>query len=202
MLCLALAVRRRAFEQVALRVREDRSRFVSCCLAAEHLQPCYPLGDDAAKRNAAGQAIGSVQTQLFDAAAGLQGLEESLNLPAQGVSLARGVRVVFYRQVCDQFPVDRRPAFRWVELFSMDDLQILVPVTLLLSDRRADSHRGMPDRQHGARSLPYASRNRTSRVPLDGSFAITLAMVVLPSSASRSTQLRTWKFFPSSSAKQ
>jgi len=56
--CLAFSFRRRLFEQVAFGVREDRSRFGSRSLAGEHRQPCHPPGDDAAKRNAVGQAIG------------------------------------------------------------------------------------------------------------------------------------------------
>ena len=60
--CLAFSFRRRLFEQVALGVREDRSRFGSRSLAAEHRQPCHPPGDDAAKRN----AVGHPRTHLAD----------------------------------------------------------------------------------------------------------------------------------------
>ena len=129
---------RRLFEQVALGVREDRSRFGSRSLAAEHRQPCHPPGDDAAKRNAVGQAIGRGETRLPDPAAGLQGSEKSLDLPAQGVpsELVHGVRVGRHRQVRDQFPDDGSPALRRVEFLGMNDLEFLMPVFPLLSDRK------------------------------------------------------------------
>ena len=55
-----------------------------------------------------------------------------------------------HRQVRDKLPEDGRPVFRQVKFLGMDNLEVLVPVFPLLSDRRSDSHRGAPDRQHGA----------------------------------------------------
>jgi len=56
-------------------------------------------------------------------------------------------------QICYQLPEDGCPAFRRIKFLGMDDLEVLVPVFPLLSDRRADRHRGMSDRQHGAMVL-------------------------------------------------
>jgi len=63
-------------KQVALVVREDRSRVRCRCFAAEHRQPCHPPGHNAEKRNAVGQAIGRGETQFLDPAAGLQSSEK------------------------------------------------------------------------------------------------------------------------------
>ena len=144
---LALSVRCRVFEQVALRVREDCSRFRSRCITAEHRQLCHPPGDDAAKRNAVDQAIGRSETQILDPAAGLKGPEESLDLSAQGVPFepVHGVRVGRHRQVRDQLPDERSSALRRVEFLGMEDLEGLMPVFPVLSNRRPDSHRGVPD---------------------------------------------------------
>ena len=83
--CLALSVRRCVFKQVALVIREDRSRIRSRCRAAEHRQPRYAPGHDAAQRDAVGQAIRRGQAQFLDPAPGFESPEEGLDLPAQRV---------------------------------------------------------------------------------------------------------------------
>lgn len=60
------------------------------------------------------------------------------------------LRVGRHWQVRDQLPDDGRPALRRVEFLGMDDLEFLMPIYSLLSDRRPDDHGGMPDRQHRA----------------------------------------------------
>src|SRR5690606_17914401 len=102
------------------------SRFSACGLPAEHRQPCHTPGDDAAKRDAVGQPIGRGETQFLDPAAGLQGPEEGLDLPAQSIPLEFMHRVRMGRdgQVRDQFPENGRPAFWWIDLLGMDDLEL------------------------------------------------------------------------------
>jgi|GEM_PF-4207234 len=64
-----------------------------------------------------------------------------------------GVRVGRYRQVRDQLPEDGRPALWWVEFLGMNDLKGLMREFSLLSDWRANRHRGVPDREHGTMFL-------------------------------------------------
>ena len=146
------------FEQTTLGFSEGRIGRSLWCLAAEHRKPRHAPGDDAAQCNAVCQTISRGQAQLFDPASGFQSPEEGLDLPSQCISfeLMDSVCMGRDRQVRDQLPEHRRPAFWRVELLGMNDLELLMPVFLLLPDWRANCHRSKPDRKHGL--LPLALR--------------------------------------------